>query len=82
MANATHRELGKVTDETSTQVRVQMIDRWRVKMIQKGLYKVETPHESGIERRERKRTIQQSKLFWYFRAIIIHKFNLLRLETH
>ena len=40
LANATHRELGKVADGTSTQVRVQMINRWRVKMIQKGLYKV------------------------------------------
>ena len=40
LANVTHRELEKVADETSTQVRVQMINRWRVKMIQKGLYKV------------------------------------------
>ena len=40
LANATHRELGKVADETSTQVRVQMINKWKVKMIQKGLYKV------------------------------------------
>ena len=40
LANVSHRELEKVVDETSTQVRVQMINRWRVKMIQKGLYKV------------------------------------------
>ena len=40
LANATHRELGKVADETSTQVKVQMINKWKVKMIQKGLYKV------------------------------------------
>ena len=40
LANATHRELGKVGDETSTQVKVQMINKWKVKMIQKGLYKV------------------------------------------
>ena len=40
LANATHIELGKVVDGTSTQVRVQMINRWRVKMIQKRLYKV------------------------------------------
>ena len=40
LANATHEELGKVADGTSIQVRVQMINRWRVKMIQKGLCKV------------------------------------------
>ena len=36
-----HRELGKVADGTSTQVRVQMINKWMVKMIQKRLYKIE-----------------------------------------
>ena len=55
LANATHRELGKVTDETSTQVRVQMIDRWRVKMIQKGLYKVgDSPRKGDQKKREKK----------------------------
>ena len=63
LANATHKELGKVADGTSTQVRVQMINRWRVKMIQKGYIRWETIHEKGIEERERKRTIQQSELF-------------------
>ena len=47
LANATHKELGKVADGTSTQVRIQMINRWRVKMIQKGLYKVgDSPQSS------------------------------------
>ena len=41
LATATHRKLGKVADGTSTQVKVQMINKWRVKMIQKRLYKVE-----------------------------------------
>ena len=55
LANATHRELGKVTDETSTQVRVQMIDKWRVKMIQKGLYKVgDSPRKGDQKKREKK----------------------------
>ena len=58
MANATHKELGKVTDETSTQVRVQMIDRWRVKMIQKGLYKVgDSPRKGDQKKREKKNNI-------------------------
>ena len=47
LANATHRELGKVADGTSTQVRVQMINRWKVKMIQKRLYKVEDSPQKG-----------------------------------
>ena len=32
LANATHRRLGKVADGISTQVKVQMINRCRVKM--------------------------------------------------
>ena len=63
LANTTHRKLEKVADGTSTQVRVQMINRWRVKMIQKGLYKVgDSPRKRG-EKGERKSIIQQSKLF-------------------
>ena len=84
LVNATHRELenGKVANETSTQVTVQMINKWRVKMIQKVLYKVGDSPQNGDGRGREKRTIQQSKLFWYFRAIIVHTFNLLRLEAH
>ena len=65
LANAIHRELekGKVADGTSTQVRVQMINRWRVKMIQKVLYKVGDSPQNGDGRGREKRTIQQSKLF-------------------
>ena len=40
LANATHRGPGKVADGTSTQVRVQMINKCRVKMNYKGLYKL------------------------------------------
>ena len=54
LVNATHRELGKVADGTSTQVRVQMINRWRVKMIQKGLYKVgDSPRKGDRRKREK-----------------------------
>ena len=53
LANATHRELGKVVDGTSTRVRVQMINRWRVKMIKKGLYKVgNSPRREGEKKKE------------------------------
>ena len=58
LANATHKELGKVADGTSTQVRVQMINRWRVKMIQKGLYKVgDSPRKGDRKKREKKNNI-------------------------
>ena len=55
LANATHRELGKGADGTSTQVRVQMVNKWRVKIIQKGLYKVgDSPRKEDRRKREKK----------------------------
>ena len=57
LANATYRELGKVVDGISTQVRVQMINRWKVKMIQKRLYKVGDSPRNGDRKRREKRTI-------------------------
>ena len=51
MANATHIRPGKVADGTSTQVKVQMINRCRVKMSQKGLYKL----KDSPQKRERKK---------------------------
>ena len=48
LANATHKGPGKVADGTSTQVRVQMINRCRAKMNQKELYKVgDSPQKGG-----------------------------------
>ena len=41
LATTTHRAPGKVADGTSSQVRVQIIDKWRVKMTPKKIYKVE-----------------------------------------
>ena len=58
LANATHKELGKVADGTSTQIRVQMINRWRVKMVQKGLYKVkDSPRKGDRKKRKKKNNI-------------------------
>ena len=57
LATATHRKLGKVADGTSTQVKVQMINKWRVKMIQKKLYKVEDSSWKGDRKGERKSNI-------------------------
>ena len=48
LTNATHRRPGKVADGTSIQVKVQMINRCRVKMSQKGLYKLrDSPQKKG-----------------------------------
>ena len=63
LANATHREVGKVADGTSTQVRVQMINRWKVKMIQKMLYKMGDSPRKGDRKRREKRVIQQPEQF-------------------
>ena len=59
LATTTHRKLGKVADGTSTQVKVQMINKWRVKMIQKRLYKVEDSSwkENRIRKEEKKSNI-------------------------
>ena len=46
LATATHRELGKVVDETSTQVEVQIINKWRMNMTQKK--KIEREHCSNL----------------------------------
>ena len=56
LATATHRELGKVTDGISTQVRVQIINKWRLRMTQKKIYKVEDSSWKG-DRKNRERTL-------------------------
>ena len=40
LATTTHRKPERVSDGIGTQVRVRMINKWRVKMIQKRIYKV------------------------------------------
>ena len=56
LANAIHRRPGKVADRTSTQVKIQMINRCRVKMSQKGLYRLkDSPQKKGGGKREKKK---------------------------
>ena len=57
LATATHRKLEKVVDGTSTQVRVQMINKWRMKIVQKKIYKVEDSSWKGDGKRERESNI-------------------------
>ena len=54
LANATHRRSGNVADGTSTQVKVQMINRCKVKMSQKELYKLKDSPQKGGRKERRK----------------------------
>ena len=48
LATATHRKLKKVSDETSTKVIAQMINKCRIKMVQEELYNVrDLPRRGG-----------------------------------
>ena len=54
LATATHRELERVSNGTTTQVELRMINKWRVKIIQTEIYKEKDPFmEGGIEKIER-----------------------------
>ena len=56
LATTTHKKLGKVADGTSTQVGVQIINKCRVKMTQKKIYKVEDSSWKG-DQKNRERTL-------------------------
>ena len=43
LVTTTHRKPKKVSDGIDTQVRVQMINKYRIKMVQKELYNVRDP---------------------------------------
>ena len=47
LATATHRKPKWVSDETSTQVRAQMINKCGIKMAQRRLYNVRDPPPKG-----------------------------------
>ena len=43
LATTTHRKPKRVSNETSTQVRIQMINKCRMKMVQREIYNVKDP---------------------------------------
>ena len=45
LATTTHRKMEEVSDGTSTKVRVQIINKCRVMMTSRRLYKEGSPHE-------------------------------------
>ena len=56
LTTITHKKLERVSDGTGTQVRVRMINKWRVKMIQKRIYKVKDSSWRG-DRKKKNRTL-------------------------
>ena len=61
LATTTHRKMEGVFDGTSTQVRVQIINKCKAMMVSRRLYKKGSPHEErdrkrGGEQRNRKIT--------------------------
>ena len=56
LATTTHRKSKKVSDGTSTQIRAQMINKCRIKMVQKELYNVRDPQREG-DQENRERTL-------------------------
>ena len=57
LATTTHRKPKRVSDGIGTQVRVQMIDKWRVKMIQRMIYKVKDSSWKRDRKKEKENTI-------------------------
>ena len=57
LATTTHRKLEKVSDGTSTQVKTQMIDKCRMKMILRKLYNVRDLPRRGDGKNGRRDTV-------------------------
>ena len=56
LAKATHRKPKRVSDGTGTQIRAQMTNKCRIKMVQRELYNVRDPPQ-GNDQKNRKRTM-------------------------
>ena len=54
LATTMHRKPKRVSDGTGTQVRAQMVNKYRIKMIQKELYDVRGPPWVGDWKKEEK----------------------------
>ena len=57
LAATTHKKLKKVSTGTSTQVIAQMINKCRIKMVQKKLYNVRDLPRRGDRKNSRRDTI-------------------------
>ena len=57
LATTTHRKPESVSDGTCIQVRVQMINRWKVKIIQRKVYKVKDSSWREDRKKEKENTV-------------------------
>jgi len=57
LATTTHRKSERVSNGIGTQVRVRMINRWRVKMIQRRIYKVKDSSWIRDRKKEKENTV-------------------------
>ena len=69
LATTTHKKPNRVSDETGTQVRAQMTNKWRIKMIQRELYNV-SDLPWGRDRKIEKNTVAikiilVSNCYWF-----------------
>ena len=55
LATTTHRKMEGVSDGTSTQVGVQIINKCKAMIASRRLYKKGSPHEEGLARKRRGR---------------------------
>ena len=62
LATTTHRKLKRVSNRTGTQVRAQMTNKCKIKMVQRELYNVRDLLYGG-DQKKRKRTLEPSKLY-------------------
>ena len=61
LATTTHRKMGEMSDGTSTQVKVQMINKCKVLMTSRGLYKGGSPYEEGDGKKKEFRTEEEGE---------------------
>ena len=58
---ATHRTPARVSDETNTQVQAWMINKWKAKIVQRGLYNRRNPPQKEDPRINRESTVVISR---------------------
>ena len=81
LATTTHKKMEGVSDGTSTQVKVQIINKCKAMMASRRLYKKGSPHEER-GRKKRRRTEEQEKSRGLRVGTSKHSSHLLGLRTY
>ena len=69
LAPTTYRKMGRMSDRTGTQVKVQMINKCKALMTSRGLHKKGSPHEEGIGKIEKEYCSNQN--YTYIQLLLI-----------